>query len=288
MTLRVFLMMAVLAMLFYVAYDKLGIGGQSEESYDQVTDTFFDEEYDRSHLLPEIGSEDVIHHKYYSLGYDERHEQARWVAYVLNKKELQIPNVPRADRFEKDPLVSTGSAHYYDYRGSGYSRGHMAPAGDMAFSQEAMEESFYMSNMSPQRIPFNGGIWRELEECVRDWAYREEHLYVVTGPILDQTDGRIGDNKVSVPRYFYKAVMDIDGRDQKGIAFIMPNEKSEKPIMDFAVTIDELEERLGFDLYPHLLNDDRQEEAIESQIDKSLWSVNEKRYQKRIKQWNNQ
>lgn len=281
-------MMGIICVLFYMAYqylDPIRNADASDQSNESV-DAFFDG-YDRSHLTPNTKNTETVHHQYYSLGYVEKYEQPAWVCYVLNKDELRMPNVKRYDRFLEDKSVSTGSATYYDYRGSGYSRGHLAPAGDMAFSEEAMMESFYMSNMSPQRIPFNGGIWRELEESVRDWAFDNDHLYVITGPILDEIDGRVGKNKVAVPRYFYKAVMDIDGNDRKGIAFIMPNEKSDRPIMDYAVTIDELEERLGFGLYDNLLKGDRAEESIESRINKNAWRVSDKRYQSRVKHWNN-
>jgi len=239
-------------------------------------------------LVPGGSQSEIIRHQYYTLGYDERYEQAAWVSYVLTKENLRIPNVPRADRFEADPMVSTKSADYYDYRGSGYSRGHMAPAGDMAQNEVSMEESFFMSNMSPQKIPFNGGIWRELEECVRDWAYKENTLYIVTGPILNNVTKYIGKkSKVGVPKAHYKVILDIEGSDKKGIAFIMENEKSALPIMDFAVTIDEVEKQTGLDFFSELLTDSL-EEKIESEIDTRAWKVSEKRYQNRINNWNNQ
>ncbi len=287
MTLRVFMMIAIMLVLFYIAYKGYN-AAQSDGRSNEVADSSLFAGYERNHLIPEVKNVEVIHHNYYSLGYSERHEQAAWVCYVLNKDELRIPNVKRHDRFIEDTSVSTKSANYYDYRGSGYSRGHMAPAGDMAFNEKAMKESFYMSNMSPQVIPFNGGVWRELEESVRDWAYKNDHLYVVTGPMLHEVIEYIGQKtKVAVPKYFYKAVMDIDGSDKKGIAFIMPNEKSAKPIMDYAVTIDELEQQLGFDLFPNLLEDDDIEEKLESQTDTSLWPTSKKRYNLRVNSWNN-
>lgn len=287
MTIRVFLMIAIIAILFYMAYNFFNKvdAGQSAVSQDEAG-LFFDD-YERKHLYPDATGVEIVDHKYYSLGYAEKYEQAKWVCYVLNRDELKVPNVERHDRFETDNAVSSGSATYYDYRGSGYSRGHLAPAGDMAFSEEAMRESFYMSNMSPQVIPFNGGIWRELEESVRDWAYKDERLYIVTGPVLTDTKERIGKSGVVVPSLFYKAILDIEGSKRKGIAFIMPNEKSEKPIMDFAVTIDELEQVLGFDIFGELIEDDNLEDDLESNIDIDQWPVSQKRFESRLKHWNN-
>lgn len=229
-------------------------------------------------FLPEWKRSEVIHHGHYSLAYSEEHEQAEWVAYELTKKQLKIPNVERARNFTPDPTIPTGSAIYRDYSRSGYTRGHLAPAGDMAFSEEAMKESFYMSNMSPQAEAFNRGIWRELEENIRDWAYHDGHLYIVTGPVLSQgVVKKIGENGVSVPEYFYKVVLDIEGQKQKGIGFILPNEGSELPLLDYAVTIDSVEQFTGFDFFADLMADDL-EDVVESVLRPADWKIDRQRF----------
>ena len=86
----------------------------------------------------------------YALGYSEKYEQPLWVSYKLTKNETQSKVAKRTNRFKSDPKVTTKSASLKDYRKSGYDRGHLAPAGDMAWSKQAMNESFYLSNMSPQ------------------------------------------------------------------------------------------------------------------------------------------
>ena len=287
LTIRIFLMIAVAVVLFFIGMRGFN-DGQSSRSAGGGVEVVFDDT-DRADMIPTSDRSDieVVNHKYYSLGYVEKYEQPAWVSYVLNKSELAIPNVERHDRFLEDPAVSSNSANYYDYRGSGYSRGHMAPAGDMAFNKEAMRESFYMSNMSPQLIPFNGGIWRELEETVRDWAYTNGRLYVITGPIFGEIDEYIGQkNKVAVPKQYYKAVVDIDNPDVKGIAFIMDHKVSSRPIMDYAVTIDELEEAIGMELFDGLI-EDKIEQDIEGNINIRSWPVSKKRYQQRVDHWNN-
>ncbi len=287
MTVRIFLMIAISAALFIFGFR--GYQNSGSSSIDRSIDQTLFTDHDRSFLIPVADRSDieVVNHRYYSVGYVEQYEQAAWVCYVLNKFELVIPNVERHDRFLEDPDVSSGSANYYDYRGSGYSRGHMAPAGDMAFNQEAMRQSFYMSNMSPQKIRFNGGIWRELEETVRDWAYKNDRLHVITGPMLHTVSDFVGQkNKVGVPRKYYKAVLDAEGPDIKAIAFIMENEVSERPVMDYAVTIDELEEELGMELYDQLLEDDI-ESQVERTFDINKWPVSKKRFDLRVNHWNN-
>lgn len=237
--------------------------------------------------LPESKGE-IVHHKHYSLSYNEKHEQANWVAYILTESSLRLPNVKRAKRFNPDYSVNSQSSFHSDYTHSGYTRGHLAPAGDMAFSEASMKESFLMSNMSPQIRKFNNGIWKELEETVREWAYDFDELYIVSGPILNSSlKEKIGKNKVTVPEYFYKIILDIKGKDQKAISFLIPHERSEKHLKEYAVSIDELEALTGFDFFPDLL-DDSEEEKIESEFDVSAWDFDEKKFKNRINKWNHQ
>jgi endonuclease G len=196
----------------------------------------------------------VVKHTYYSLSYAEAYEQAEWVAYELTKSRVLGNHEDRDDDFRSDPLVRSGSADPDDYKRSGYDRGHLAPAADMAFNTTAMSESFFMSNMSPQEPGFNRGIWKELEELVRDFAVGCGHLYVVTGPILkNNTNGSIGRrNKIAVPNSYYKVLLDVTGKDHKGIAFVLPNASSSRSLSSYAVTIDEVERLTGIDFFPTL------------------------------------
>ena len=106
----------------------------------------------------------IVEHEYYTLRYNEKTEQADWVAYTLKKVNLDNSKFKRTDNFREDPDVKTKSATLADYKGSGYDRGHLAPAADFAWTKNGMSESFYMSNMSPQQPDFNRGIWKKLEE----------------------------------------------------------------------------------------------------------------------------
>ncbi|MDZ7792136.1 MAG: DNA/RNA non-specific endonuclease [Spirochaetia bacterium] len=126
-----------------------------------------------------------MRHTGYTLSYSEEHEQAEWVAYKLTIEELQ-GDVERTDNFREDKKVDTETASLSDYRGSGYDRGHLAPAADFSWSEEAMSDTFYLSNMSPQKPGFNRGIWRSLESQVREWAIRDKALLVVTGPVFER------------------------------------------------------------------------------------------------------
>lgn len=215
----------------------------------------------------------IIKHTGYTLSYSEEDEQPYWVAYTLTREKVN-GTVPRVDNFRPDPYIKTGSATLADYRGSGYDRGHLIPAADLCYSPEAMDDSFYLSNMSPQVGAFNRNIWAQLESTVRNFANEEGLIYVVTGPVL--TDGpykTIGTNKVSVPNYYYKAILDYTEPETKAIGFLLKNEDSSNSLQSFAVSIDELEEITNIDFFPNLK--DKDEKILESSFDTNLWDFNE-------------
>jgi endonuclease G len=213
--------------------------------------------------------DEVLEYTGFSLVYSEEHEQALWVAYHLTKEEA-LGEFPRKNNFREDPNIVTGTATLDDYRGTGYDRGHLAPAGDMKWSAEAMDDSFYMSNMSPQVPGFNRDIWRQLEALVRYWAIVHEELYIVTGPIL--TDGpyeTIGENEVSVPKRYFKVILDYREPDIRMIAFILTNEKSKTPLYTAVVTVDTVEYITGLDFFPTL--EDELEERLEGEAHYFVW-----------------
>jgi endonuclease G, mitochondrial len=215
-----------------------------------------------------ISSDKIIIHSGYSLLYNETHEQANWVAYTLTREETN-KLYGRTDKFVPDPAIITGSANNSDYSGSGFDRGHLAPAADMGWSSIAMAESFFYSNMSPQVPAFNRGIWKKLEEQVRTWAVEYDAIEIVTGPVLTNGLNSIGPDKVSVPKYYYKVILDYEDPDIKGIGFILPNAGSTEPLQHFAVTIDSVEKITGIDFYPALPDD--QEKMIEKTLCIECW-----------------
>lgn len=214
-------------------------------------------------------NEYVITHAAYSLSYNEPNEQANWVAYELTSKETNS-TIKRSNKFIIDPRVKTGTANNSDYSGSGYDKGHLAPAGDMGWSATVMKESFYYSNMSPQVPSFNRGVWKRVEELVRAWAKEYKSVYVVTGPVLKSGLQTIGHDKVSVPKYYYKVILDYNAPGIKGIGFVIPNIGSQESLQRFAVNIDSVEKLTGIDFFPLL--PDKQEKTIESNVNVNEWS----------------
>lgn len=218
-----------------------------------------------------IPGEQIVYHLGYSVSYNEHHEQASWIAYELTVDQVK-GTFKRINDFRVDPEIKTGSALLSDYRGSGYDRGHLAPAADMKWSTIAMSESFFMSNMSPQNPSFNRGIWKRLENQLREWALDEQKLYIVTGGVLKEGLETIGENQVSIPEYFYKVVLDYEKPVFKGIGFILANKKSGMPLEKYAVSIDSVEQLTGIDFYYSL--PDSIEDSIESIVNLSAWFKN--------------
>jgi endonuclease G len=139
----------------------------------------------------------------------------------------------------------------------------------MTFNAEAMSETFFLSNMSPQVPAFNRGIWKSLETLVREWAEEEDSIFIVTGGILRESKGTIGSDRVTVPSRFYKVIYDLTG-EKKMIAFILPNEKGVKQLSEFVVTVDSVQKVTGIDFF-HCLPDTLKN-RLESTSDISKWS----------------
>ena len=213
--------------------------------------------------------DEIIQHTAYTLCYSEGNEQAAWVAYVSTAAKTMGPHVARTNPFMEDPFVVTGSASHMDYEGSGYDRGHLAPAEDMSWSETSMAESFYYSNMSPQLPAFNRGVWKRLEALVRYWSVAYDSIYIVTGPVLTSGLPAIGPDHVSVPEYFYKVVLRYNGQGANAIGFILPNRASAATLKSFAVPVDSVEKRTGIDFFPALPDDI--EASVESKADLEAW-----------------
>lgn len=209
-----------------------------------------------------------IQHKAYELYYVNQAEEAAWVAYNLTESHLNGP-FHRTNHFEVDPLVSDVSADNEDYLKSGYDRGHLAPAADMTWSAESMEESFYYSNMTPQDPSFNRGKWKELEEQVREWAAKYHQVTVFTGPILTNSSKTIGHDHVIVPRQFYKIIYSNVNGNKQVIAFLMPNETLHNPLTSYVTNIDQIEQLSGINFFEAL--PDSTENKLESSVNLQQW-----------------
>lgn len=221
-----------------------------------------------SFYLPKSTTSQVVEHSYYTLSYNEQAEQAEWVAYELKKDYVRNSNFKRPF-FIEDPKVITQSADWRNYKKSGYDKGHLCPAADMEFNLDAYNDTFFTSNISPQLHEFNSGIWSRLEQKFRFWAVKHNGLLIITGGVLKGSLKTIGDEEVVVPNYFYKIALNYSNGNCKMIAFLVPNEKSSKPIFDYVVAVDQIESITGIDFFPKL--EDKLESNLEKNVNISSW-----------------
>lgn len=204
----------------------------------------------------------MIKHIGYTLSYDADFKTPQWVAWELTKAEVQGQE-PRANRFLPDPDIRGAKAYHSDYINSGYDRGHIAPAGDMKWSKQAMKESFYMSNICPQNRNLNKGDWKDLEELERTWAEEYGSVFIAAGPIYTSNPPkRIGANKVAVPNAFFKVLLVGYPNSPKAYGFIFNNQAGSHPLSYYQLTVDEVEEQTGMDFFSSLPNE--VENAIEA------------------------
>lgn len=207
----------------------------------------------------------------YTLMYNTERLIPDWVAYELTALETD-GDEPRGEHFKKDPAIAGLQAENSDYRNSGWDKGHMAPAADMKWSERAMDDCFYLTNICPQDHKLNTGTWKKLEEQCREYARYFGNLYIVCGPIVDNNRyGTIGDNGVMVPDGFFKVLLAPYYGKYVGVGFIFENKKGGKKLVEHAVTIDEVERVTGIDFFPALPDD--VEKSVESAIDKNAWKL---------------
>ena len=221
--------------------------------------------------LKEKRQEQVIKHEGYTVSYNSEYRIANWVAYELTATEAKSKKTERSNKFVSDPQVKGATAMNEDYTRSGYDRGHLAPAGDMKWSAKAMRESFYLSNICPQKPKLNRGIWKDLEEQCRLWALDNGSLLIVTGPVITGDMKRLGKNKVAIPKSFYKVLCYYTEKGYKGIGFLFENrDYKDNSLKSMVIPIDSVEKVTGIDFFPSI--PDEQEKEMEATVDWSSWS----------------
>lgn len=215
--------------------------------------------------------EQVIRHEGYTVSYNSDYKIANWVAYKLTADEAKSKKAERSNKFVPDPQVKGATAENGDYTRTGFDRGHMAPAGDMKWSARAMRESFYFSNICPQKPGLNRGIWKELEEQSRLWAMDNGAVWIVTGPVISGDLKRLGKNGVGIPASFYKVICTVTNGKYSGIAFLFENRDYDNTsLKSVAIPVDSVEKVTGIDFFPSVPAE--QEKKMEASVVWNDWS----------------
>ncbi|EKC77531.1 DNA/RNA non-specific endonuclease, partial [human gut metagenome] len=199
-------------------------------------------------------SETIKHRLAYTVSYNHDTRQPNWVAWALTGEHAsgKLPRGKFADDEEMPAPVGTLA----DYYNSGFDRGHMCPAGDNKWSQQAMDECFLMTNMCPQNHSLNAGVWNTIEQQCRNWAKQYGKVYIVCGPIfLNKQHRKLGKNKVVVPDAFFKVVLHT-GKNPQAVGFICRNQSQKgRKKTEFVNSVDEVERITGYDFFPQLPDD---------------------------------
>lgn len=229
--------------------------------------------------------EQILKRKAYTVSYNKETRNANWVAWTLTRERTaELVERPKTSPFHEDDEVPDPKANRSDYKKSGWSRGHLCPAGDCRWDEEAMYESFLLTNVCPQAGKLNTGVWNQIEKSCRAWAVKYGEVMIVTGPIYfkKSKQGYIGANRVRIPDAFFKVVLARKDGDYQGIGFVCRNEdkrsdeagvtsagrKRSKNEL-YTHTIDEVERMTGYDFFPGL--DDAVETSVEALADYEKW-----------------
>ncbi|WNY66769.1 DNA/RNA non-specific endonuclease [Borreliella lusitaniae] len=203
----------------------------------------------------------IINKKHYTLGYAESARQSEWAAYPLKREMVELAltllkskKIKRSPKFFEDKNIKGTFPKLEDYFKSGYDRGHIVSSADMSFSESAMKDTYFLSNMSPQKSEFNSGIWLKLEKLVREWAISKGYIYIISAGILTENKGFIGKNKILIPKNFYKIVLAINNNNFYDIiSFIIPNEKAKDlDLKNYVVSVDSIEKKTKIDFFEKL------------------------------------
>lgn len=222
----------------------------------------------------------------YCVEWDCTKKSQRWTAYEMYASN-SVANWNRnnwyntsweGDPFQADPSIPAAyRTELSDYRYTGYNRGHLCPSADRLCSQDANEQTFYLSNMQPQKYEFNSGIWEKMENQVRTWnksSFRDT-LYVVKGGTMDFQDQIYGFTSTGliVPQYFYMAILCKNAGGYKAIAFWVDHfNHNSTSVSDYVLTsIDELERRTNIDFFCNLPDDI--ETKVESATYMNSWGL---------------
>ncbi|XP_069729727.1 endonuclease G, mitochondrial [Phaenicophaeus curvirostris] len=203
----------------------------------------------------------------YVLCYDPRARSALWVIEQLSPRGLSgASERDRCEFREDDSVHEYHRATNGDYRGSGFDRGHLAAAANHKWSQRAMQDTFYLSNVAPQNPHLNQHAWNNLEKYCRSLARSNKNVYVCTGPLFlprMEADGKmyvkyqvIGKNNVAVPTHFFKVlILEKESGEIELRSYVMPNSPVDEkiPLERFLVPIESIERASGLLFVPNIL-----------------------------------
>ncbi|SFG16818.1 DNA/RNA non-specific endonuclease [Prevotella sp. KH2C16] len=213
--------------------------------------------------------EQILTRMGYTVSYNRETKTPNWVAWHLTRQHTYGRAQRSQEMFTEDESVDAPRATDQDYYNSRYDRGHMCPAGDNKWDENALRQSFLFTNICPQNHNLNRYEWNDIEILCRSWAREYGSVDVVCGPVFSGERKTIGRNKVRVPDAFFKVVL-CRNSGAKAIGFVYQNTGKKQNVYDCIRTVDEIERLTGIDFFPAL--DDRTEERVEAEARIKSWN----------------
>lgn len=212
----------------------------------------------------------ILRKKSYVVSYNQDTRMPNWVAWQLTAEHTD-GELKRMNNFHEEENCPSPRATLQDYKGSGWSRGHMCPAGDNKWNAQALDETFLLTNVCPQNHNLNKNDWNDLEKLCRRWARKYGKVFIVCGPVLRGTEHKLigpRQRRITVPEAFYKVVLRM-GKNPAAIGFVYDNKGKHQPMKQAVRSVDEIEKLTGIDFFHQL--DDRTELAVETEADLADW-----------------
>ncbi len=222
--------------------------------------------------LPGSVSNNTVNYDHITVYWNPKLRQPNCVAYELTATQVSMGDAPDAEKrsdynFNRDTKVKN-CPDWWEYKNTDFDRGHMAPAMDMKWNKDAMEQCFLMTNICPQNHKLNDGAWRHTEEAIHSWARKSKRLVIFTGPIFNGSLRYTGKhNNIAIPTGFFKVVYAPE--QKRAIAFLHENKPARQSWTRYAVTIDSVESVTGINFLAAL--PDNIEDAVESRQDIRQW-----------------
>ena len=246
--------------------------------------------------LREIGNNVVVVHKTsdsysdgvnYSVEWDIEKKSQRWSCYQM-MRGYQVTGVKRYKNdanqypFDEDLEKLVPNAYFsqdYYWSDRAFNHGHICPSADRLYSDRANYQTFYLTNMQPQYREFNAGIWEKLEIRIRNaWtpSNATDVLYVCKGGTIDNENQIIKriNGRLIVPKYFFTALLLKNSSGYRAVGFWFEHtadNHSEDNLKDYAMSIDELEQRTGIDFFCNLPDDI--ESTVEASYSANAWGL---------------
>ncbi len=207
-------------------------------------------------FMPTSTCGEIIKYNNYSVSFCEEYRLSEWAIYYKDIYSDIGQFSRRGLNFIRDPKLNGRDGGNVWYYKNIYDKGHLVPASDMSHDYQSLKETFLFTNCTPQHESFNRGGMKQLESKIREWTEKFGTVAIITGWVIEDDLDYIYTGHhppMPIPKYYYKVFVDIS--NNRSIAFLIPNEKITKTLMEYVVSIDYLESVTGLDFFYKLPKD---------------------------------